>query len=114
MMKMNEALEILTEKMTQDYLRFTTRNGREDLTEIRKNMYEDYCQGIRFEEGRKYIKVITGSSVWGFIMKADDKKFKAGDILKAAGWNAPARNKPRGNVLEGNFDWVQWTGPAYL
>ena len=47
-------------------------------------------------------------------MKEDDKKFKAGDILKAAGYNAPARNQARGNILEGNFSWVQWTGPAYL
>ena len=35
------------------------------------------------------------------------------DLLKPAGWNAPARNKPRGNVLEGGFP-VNWTGPLYL
>jgi hypothetical protein len=52
--------------------------------------------------------------VWGFIQKEDDKKFRAGDILKAASWAAPARNKARGNVLDEDFSWVRWTGPEYL
>ena len=39
--------------------------------------------------------------VWGFVVNTDsDKKFKKGDLLKA-GFNAPARNAARGNVLEG-------------
>ena len=42
-------------------------------------------------------------SVWAFIVKEDDGKFKKGDILKAAGGNAPAKNSPRGNVLDGGL-----------
>ena len=42
-----------------------------------------------------------------------DKKFKKGDVLKAAGFHAPARNAPRGNVLDGGFN-INWTGPLYL
>ena len=76
-------------------------------------MIERFEDGLTFKEGRKYIKVISNRSVWGFIMKADDKMFKAGDILKAAGYNAPARNKARGNIFT-DLSWVQWTGPAYL
>ena len=45
---------------------------------------------------------------------ADDQKFKAGDLLKAASWAAPARNKARGNILKGDYSWVRWTGPEYL
>ena len=75
-----------------------------------------FAENIEFEEGRKYIKVTkklgTQTMVWGFIMKDDDKKFLAGDILKAASWSAPARNKARGNIFTG-FD-VRWTGPHYL
>ena len=66
--------------------------------------------------GSKYIKIMSnnGGSAWGFIVNTDtDKKFKKGDILKCAGWSAPARNKSRGNVLEGNYP-INWTGPVYL
>ncbi len=111
--EMNELLEAIK----SDYLQWTQRcayaRGNDELTEINKNMIAEFNEKLHYEEGRKYIKVITGGSVWGFIMKADDKQFKAGDILKAAGWAAPARNKPRGNVFT-DLSWVQWTGPAYL
>jgi hypothetical protein len=53
-------------------------------------------------------------SVWGFVVNTDDDvRFKKGDVLKPAGFNAPARNAARGNVLEGGFS-ISWTGPHYL
>jgi len=68
---------------------------------------------ITIKEGTKYIKIIKDGSVWGFIVNTDkDKKFKYGDILMAAGYNAPARNKARGNIFEKYS--VAWTGPHYL
>jgi hypothetical protein len=51
--------------------------------------------------------------VWGFIVKEDGGKFRKGDILKAAGWNAPATNSARGNIIDGGYS-IQWTGPMYL
>ena len=41
------------------------------------------------------------------------EKFKKGDLLKAAGWAAPARNAARGNILKGGYV-INWTGPLYL
>lgn len=80
--------------------------------------YEKMLRSLNIESGRKYHKVTNNVSgqtmVWGFVVKEDDKKFSAGDILKAASWSAPARNKPRGNILDGDFSWVRWTGPEYL
>ena len=110
---MSQALFLLKEKIGADYASWNARSpyGSEDVKEERA---KEFAEAIRIEEGRKYIKVIQGGSVWGFIMKADDAKFKAGDILKAASWAAPARNKPRGNILAGDFSWVRWTGPEYL
>lgn len=89
-----------------------------------ENDYGEMVDSLHVEEGRKYLKIVKkmGSQeiVWGFIVKEDEPikegrwNFIAGDILKAASWNAPARNKPRGNILQGDFSWVRWTGPEYL
>ena len=50
----------------------------------------------------------------GFHCNTDnDKVFKKGDILKAAGWQAPARNAARGNIFDDDYH-VNWTGPLYL
>ena len=65
------------------------------------------------QKGKKYIKVVQENGVFAFIVKEDFKHFKKGDILKAAGYNAPALNQPRGNVLTGNY-MIQWTGPLYM
>ena len=71
---------------------------------------------LSVQEGRKYLKIVktdNQKSVWGFIQKDDDGKFRAGDILKAASWASPARNKARGNILDGGYQ-IRWTGPEYL
>jgi len=111
--KMEKALENLKAEMVSDYESWQTAGGK-TRTEIEARMLDEFINGIRIEEGRKYIKVVTGASVWGFIVKGNDAKFKQGDILMAAGWAAPARNKARGNVLTGDLTKVRWTGPEYL
>jgi len=117
---MNEALQNLKDKIIDDFERFQN-NGRnwEGRGEHQARRLQEFIEGLHFEEGRKYIKVIKALGaqqvVWGFVVKGEnDKKFRKGDILKAAGWAAPARNAARGNVLDGDFSWVRWTGPEYL
>lgn len=112
-MQMEMALTNLKAEMVSNYESWQNLSGK-PRTEIQASMLDEYINTIRFEEGRKYIKVITRSSVWGFIVKGKDAKFKPGDILMAAGWSAPARNKARGNVLTGDLTKVRWTGPEYL
>ena len=75
--------------------------------------YNHTMELIRTEDGQKYIRVVRDRGVFAFIVKEDSGKFKKGDILKAAGYRAPARNSARGNVLTGNYN-IQWTGPLYL
>lgn len=107
-------LEVLVETIVKDYELWNARSpyGDDDCKAERVQKFSDQ---IEIAEGSKYIKVIQGGSVWGFVVKTEnDKKFRQGDILKAAGWATPARNKPRGNVLDGDYSWVRWTGPEYL
>ena len=82
--------------------------------EVRAKMNQEFAEGWVIKRGPKYTKILNKNSCWGFVVNTDnDKKFKKGDLLKAAGYNAPARNAARGNVLEGDFT-IRWTGPLYL
>ena len=116
---MNNEMTALIENIKADYLNWTTRctaaRGLDALTEINKTMIAEFNEKITYKVGTKYIKVFTeGGSVWGFVVNTDnDKKFRKGDILKAAGYAAPARNKARGNILDGGYT-INWTGPLYL
>lgn len=109
--RFTEALEELKTRIVSDYARRLFRDGEE--TPHRCQMFEEFVNELHMEEGRKYLKIITRNSVWGFIMMKDDTKFVAGDILKAASWHAPARNAARGNIFNENYA-IQWTGPMYL
>ena len=109
---MRNEIERVLESMREDYKRWN-RNGKTYGRSA--EMEKDYCNGLEVTEGSRYWKIISdkhGSrSVCGFIVKAGDKKFREGDMLKAAGWAAPARNFARGNVLDGRgVDNVRWTG----
>jgi len=81
--------------------------------QVTKEQLAKWDDSISIREGKKYIKVVRDNGVFCFISKIDFKHFKKGDILKAAGYNAPALNQPRGNVLTGNYA-IRWTGPLYL
>jgi hypothetical protein len=113
MTTMTQALETLKNDMVADYESWQNLSGK-PRTETQARMLDNFINGIRIKAGNKYIKIITGSSVWGFIVNTDkDKKFRKGDILMPAGWAAPARNAPRGNILDGGYT-IRWMGPLYL
>lgn len=99
-------VEALIEAAKSDYDRWSGPNRNEHEEE----MFAEYCEKIDYKPGSKYIKILT-SGVHSFVVNTDkDKKFNRGDILKAASWNAPARNFARGNVLDGSLENVRWTG----
>jgi len=112
-MLMETALETLKNDIVADYENWQTLSGK-PRTEIQARMLDEFIDNLRIAEGNKYIKVITGSSVWGFVVNTDkDKKFRKGDILMAASYAAPTRNKARGNILDGGYT-IAWTGPMCL
>ena len=78
-----------------------------------RKLLAEWDSKTKVSMGKKYVKVVQDTGVFAFIVKEDFKHFKKGDILKPAGWNAPALNSARGNVLTGNYN-IQWTGPLYL
>jgi hypothetical protein len=118
--EMQQQIEKLLEDIVTDYRNWQSNcvkaRGKENYSNVQNEMYAEFKEQLGFREGSKYIKVTTknGGSVWGFIVNTDnDKKFRKGDILKPAGYNAPARNAARGNILDGGYC-IQWTGPLYL
>ena len=112
---MNTEMTALIVNIKKDYFDWTMRCAKGDLNDINKKMIADFNEKITYKMGSKYIKVFSeGGGVWGFIVNTDnDKKFKKGDILKPAGYAAPARNKARGNIIDGGYT-IRWTGPLYL
>ena len=73
---------------------------------------------LKLKVGRKFIKVVEGNRVWGFVAKVDGTHkgvpMLKGDILKAAGWSAPAKHS-RGSIFDKEMPKsFSWTGPNYL
>lgn len=112
---MQNEIKQLIQKCKADYIKFAMAGGRgmpEPDSYFGKTL-ANFENSFEVKEGSKYIKLVRDGGVWGFIVNTDnDKKFKKGDILKAAGYNAPARNAARGNIFEEYS--VAWTGPHYL
>ena len=111
---MQEQIETLLEKIKTDYLNWSTAHGKKPVSSYTQGVLDNWSETTKVKYGQKYVKIIRDNSVWGFIVNTDnDKVFKKGDILKAAGWNAPARNAARGNIFDDDY-YINWTGPLYL
>ena len=95
-----------------DYKRWSS-NAHGESSQWAKDSVAEWDDKTKVSMGKKYVKVVQDTGVFAFIVKEDFKHFKKGDILKPAGWNAPALNSARGNVLTGNYN-IQWTGPLYM
>ena len=108
----------------------TTKNGLsfdEAMDTLLVKIQEDYDNWSKFntktlnltlKPGRKFIKVVEDNRVWGFVAKVDGTHkgipMLKGDILKAAGWSAPAKHS-RGSIFDKEMHKsFSWTGPNYL
>ena len=104
--EMFDALCTLREQIITCY---ANRQSHDDFGQLR---VAEFINDLTIENKTKYIKIICRDSVWGFIIKNDDNKFKSGDILMAASWNGPRRNAARGNIFTKYS--IDWMGPTYL
>ena len=77
--------------------------------------YKPYTP-LQVKKGQKYIKIIDGSSVWGFVSLIEGVNKGSlvlkGDLLKPASYKSPAKHS-RGNIFDGSDKW-NFYGPNYL
>ena len=107
----DEAMDNLLVEIQVDYNKWGASSGI------------DKTLDLNLMVGRKFIKVVKGSSpgqrsVWGFVAKVDGIHkgipMLKGDILKAAGWSQPAKHS-RGSIFDSEMHKsFSWTGPNYL
>ena len=102
----NDALDNLLFKIQESYDGWGSKSG------ISKTL------DLKINNGRKFLKVIEGNRVWGFVANVDGihkgVPMLKGDILKAAGWSAPAKHS-RGSIFDKDMhESFSWTGPNYL
>ena len=101
-----EAMDNLLVKIQEDYDKWGSRSG------IDKKL------DLKLKKGRKFIKVVEDTRVWGFISLVDGEHkgapIKVGDIMKAESWRAAAKHS-RGSIFDSEFHKsFSWTGPNYL
>jgi hypothetical protein len=68
---------------------------------------------VGFDAGTKYVKIFHWYDHGSSLKQRSCHSFvelNTGDIWKAASWNAPAKNFPRGNVITKDFNSIRWTG----
>ena len=105
---LNESLDILLDEITSKYKRFCKRSK---FAHIEDNIQE-FKNNLQIESGRKYIKILAGNRIWGFI-NIGNHDFEYGDILKAKNFKTPSLNQARGNIFQDGYT-IDWTGPLYI
>ena len=112
---LQEGMENMMSGAKADYEEFFTARGKKEIVpgSYADTQLKEYDSKTKVFIGKKFIKVVQDRTVFAFIVKEDTDKFKKGDILKPAGYNAPAQNAARGNVLTGDY-YINWTGPCYM
>ncbi|PHS22194.1 MAG: hypothetical protein COA84_13520 [Robiginitomaculum sp.] len=114
MTTITEAVADYIEEICADYRDWHRNPACAQLSETqiarRTAMIEDFENTIKYNVGKKYIKVVRErGGVHSFIVAVtNDAKFQYGDILKPAGYNSPTRNFSRGNIF-GEYE-THWTG----
>ena len=116
----DSAVDNLIVGIGNDYDKWSNPNGDgvdEQMKLIKEASSVKFKKTLYMKSGRKFDKVIHGTSVWGFVAKTDGMlkgiPYFVGDVFKAASWAAPAKHV-RGSIFATEQNWFAWTGPNYL
>ena len=115
----DSAVDNLLVGIGNDYDRWSNPN-RDGVDEQMKLIKEasavKFKKTLYMKSGRRFDKVIHGTSVWGFVAKTDGMlkgiPYFVGDVFKAASWASPAKHV-RGSIFATEQNWFAWTGPNY-
>ena len=113
-----DALGNLMKGIKEDYANWGSdiNDLDEPQKSIRLKMIDEFNRNLDVKSGRKFDKITSNGSVWGFVAKDDGVHkgipHKMGDVFKAAGWSAPAK-WARGSIFS-DKKFYSWTGPNYL
>ena len=113
-----DALGNLMKGIKEDYANWGSdiNDLDEPQKSIRLKMIDEFNRNLDVKSGRKFDKITSNGSVWGFVAKNDGVHkgipHKMGDVFKAAGWAAPAK-WARGSIFS-DKKFYAWTGPNYL
>ncbi|MFA6198821.1 MAG: hypothetical protein WC679_00190 [Bacteroidales bacterium] len=99
-----QAMDKFLGLVIKSYEEFGFRNGDQ-----KNEFVEKFKKELTYKDSKLYVKVSSNGSAYAFVVKEDGAKFKKGDILKPASWNAPAKNFARGNIFADGYK-VNWAG----
>lgn len=115
----DSSVSTLLENIKVDYANWGSDIDKLDEPQksIRLEMIDRFNKNLNIRSGRKFDKVVSNGSVWGFIAKTNGVlkgiPYFVGDVFKAAGWRAPAKHV-RGSIFSNETNWFSWTGPNYI
>ena len=86
-----DAVNNLMSGIKDDYYNWTNPDKAEgNMKDIKLRSIKEFNETLNIKVGRKYTKVLTDTSVWGFIANQDGTHkgipHRKGDVFKAAGW----------------------------
>ena len=105
-----KSIERLLDGIKSDYLKWSSPQSVDDdrMKQTKLRMIDEFNQGVRVKFGRKYTKVLQGSSVWGFIcrmMMEFSKEFLTRKVMSSDG----RKKKERGSIFDSGTNWFRWT-----
>ena len=115
----DSSVSTLLENIKVDYANWGSDIDKLDEPQksIRLKMIDEFNRNLDIRSGRKFDKITSNGSVWGFVAKTNGVlkgiPYFVGDVFKPAGWRAPAKHV-RGSIFSNETNWFSWTGPNYI